>query len=281
MKLAICIVATPGYVHSEAFREMSDALLAAARELGHDAVATQDAALADRQLVVLGPNLLARFPQPVAEGAILYNLEQAGPGPWFDEPVLQLFRTHPLWDFSEHNARALEQLGVPRPRVVPVGWSHVLQRIPQREPDIDVLFYGSLNDRRLQIIDELRSAGARVEAVFGVYGAERDALIARSRLVLNVHYFEAKIFELVRVSYLLGNGRAVVSERGASLQEEAPFEDCVAFCSYGDLTRRCLELLQHPAERARLGAAGRRIMASRPAARFLAEALSASIAPSA
>ena len=274
MRLAVCTVSPPGYLHSEAFREVSDTLLAAAQELGHDAVAATRADFTDRLVIVLGPNLLTRHPLPLAPGAILYNLEQAGPGPWFDQAVLELFQRHPVWDYSDHNADTLAAMGVPRPRVVPIGWSPSLRRIPPAGEDIDVLFYGSFNARRAQVLDELRAAGARVHAVFGVYGAERDALIARSRLVLNLHYFEARVFEMVRVSYLLGNGRAVVSERGASAQEEAPFEECIAFAAHADLARTCLELLENPAERARLGEAGRRVMESRPAARFLAAALS-------
>lgn len=273
MKLAVCTVSPDGYPHSEAFREVSDALLSASRALGHDAIATTDPSLSDRQLVVLGPNLLGD--QPVAPGAILYNLEQAGPGPWFEPRVLQLFRAHPVWDYSEHNARELAAMGVPRPQVVPVGWAPELARIAPAEEDIDVLFYGSLNERRLRVLDELRAQGARVETLFGVYGAGRDAFIARSRVVLNVHYFEARVFEIVRVSYLLGNGRAVVSERGAAADEEAPFEECVAFAPYEELTARCLQLLDAPAERARLGAAGVECMRARPMWKSLATAFAA------
>ena len=50
-----------------------------------------------------------------------------------------------------------------------------------------------------------------MHCAYGVYGAERDRLIARSRLVLNVHYFPTHIFEMIRVSYLLANRTAVVA----------------------------------------------------------------------
>jgi hypothetical protein len=245
--------------------------------LGHDAIVTTRADLPDRQTIVLGPNLLARFSMPLAPGAILYNLEQAGPGPWFEPAVMALFRRMPVWDYGERNAANLAAMGVPQPRVVPIGWVPELERIvPAASPDIDVLFYGSWNERRAHVFDELRRAGARVEAVYGVYGAERDALIARSRVVLNVHFFEAKVFEIVRISYLLANGCAVVSERGAAPEDEAPFEEAVAFADYDGLARACLDLLERPAERARLSEAGRRIMRSRPETGFLKEALWAS-----
>ena len=61
----------------------------------------------------------------------------------------------------------------------------------------------------------------RVRAESGVRGAERDALIARARLVLNLHFYPTAIFELVRVSYLLANGKAVVAECGPETEIDA------------------------------------------------------------
>ena len=55
-------------------------------------------------------------------------------------------------------------------------------------------------------------ADLRVKALFGVYGKERDAWIAQSKIVLNVHYYNVKIFEAVRISYLLNNRVIVLSE---------------------------------------------------------------------
>jgi hypothetical protein len=275
MKLAICIVSPAGFVHSEAFREVAETLQAAAAALGHDCVLTSRSDLPGRKTIVLGPNLLARNPQPVTPGAILYNLEQAEPSVWFEPRVLDLFRAHPLWDYSERNADNLAAMGVPRPRVVPIGWDSCLERIWPEPEDIDVLFYGSLNPRRMKVIEAIRREGARVETVFGVFGRKRDALIARSRVVLNMHFFESKVFEIVRVSYLLANGRAVVSERGAAPEEEAPYEKGVRFAAYEEIPRACVELLQNPVERAKLGAAGRKILRARPAKEILQHALAA------
>ena len=78
----------------------------------------------------------------------------------------------------------------------------------RRDPDLDVLFFGSLNPRRIAVIESLRAAGLRAEAVFGVYGEPRDDLIARAEAILNVHYYEAKVLEMVRLSYLLANAAA-------------------------------------------------------------------------
>ena len=274
MKYAVCIVSPPGYIHSEAFREVAETLHAAGTELGHDVVLTTRTDLPGRRSIILGSNLLIRFPQPLRSDAILYNLEQVQVGPWFDANVIELFRRYQVWDYSHRNALELESMGLPRPQVVPIGWSPVLRRIEKSDKDIDVLFYGSLNERRNVVINELRRSGIRVETIFGAYGQERDRYIARARIVLNVHFFEARVFEIVRVAYLLANGCPVVSERGASVEEEAPFEEGVAFADYDKLASRCLELLDRQQQLDELARNGQRIIESRPATGYLEPVLS-------
>ena len=276
LKLAVSIVSPPGYLHSEAFREVGETLQGAASALGHDAVLTTELSLPGRRHIVLGSNLLAGMGVRPAPGSILYNLEQVQAGSsWMRPQLLELFREFPVWDYSARNVDRWVELGVPRPRCVPIGTIPEMTRIPSRAAEIDVLFYGSMNERRQKIIDALRARGVRVEAVFGAYGAPRDHLISVSRLILNLHYYEARVFEIVRVSYLLANRRAVVSERGADPQEEAEFEPGVAFAAYAELVDRCVDLLARPDERARLADEGHAIMSRRSAPAYLQEALSA------
>jgi hypothetical protein len=275
MKLAVSIVSPPGYPHSEAFREVGETLQGALSALGHDAVLTTELSLPGHRHIVLGSNLLPGLGVRPAPGSILYNLEQVQAGSsWMRPELLKLFRQFPVWDYSARNVARWVELGVPEPRCVPIGTIPEMTRIPSRPEEIDVLFYGSINERRKKIIDTLRARGVRAEAVFGAYGAVRDHLISVSRLILNLHYYEAKVFEIVRVSYVLANRRAVVSERGADAQEEAEFEPGVAFAAYSELADRCVDLLARPDERARLADEGHAIMSRRSAAAYMQEALS-------
>ena len=45
-----------------------------------------------------------------------------------------------------------------------------------------------------------------LRTLFGDYGEVRDRWIARSRVVLNIHFYDIKVAEQVRLSYLLNNG---------------------------------------------------------------------------
>jgi 2-polyprenyl-3-methyl-5-hydroxy-6-metoxy-1,4-benzoquinol methylase len=277
MQLAVAIVSPPGSTQGAAFDEVGETLDQALHHLGHDCQVTRTL-LPGRRHIVLGSHLVPRSALP--PDSILYNLEQIDPAsPWLTAELLSLWRRSTLWDYSATNIERLAALGLPRPRHVPVGYAPALTRIPAGVADIDVLFYGALNERRRRILGELRAAGAKVAAVFGVYGAARDALIARSRLVLNVHSHQDKTLEVVRVSYLLANGRVVVSERGADAAEDEAFAGAVAFAPYQELVATCLRLLERADEQSRLAAAGLALMRERPQERFLAPALAALQAP--
>jgi len=189
-----------------------------------------------------------------------------------EQELFDLFRRYPVWDYSEENIEQLARLGITNIRHVPIGYVPELTRIPKAEEDIDVLFFGSMNERRERVIQALRDHEVRVEAVTEEepkYGAERDRLIARSKIVLNVHYYEAKVFEIVRVSYLLANRRFVISERGNDSAQEAEFVPGVVFADYEDLVEMCIDFLERPGDRARIAGAGFELMTQRPQAEHL------------
>ncbi len=275
MKFSVIIVTPRNYVHSEAFAETAETVHAGLRALGHEAVLTRSLEVpSGRRPIIFGANLLATFKVEPPPRSILYNLEQVQHGSdWLTPGLLDLFRRFELWDYSERNADALVAMGVPRPQVVPISYTPSLTRIPHGPEDLDVLFYGSLNDRRRAVLDALRAQGVKVETLYGVFGPARDAVIARAKLVLNVHFYEAKVFEAVRVSYLLANRRAVVSETCADREEEAPFANALAFAPYEQLVATCQRLLADDAARTALAARGFEVMHQRSPVPFLRAAL--------
>ena len=130
-----------------------------------------------------------------------------------------------------------------------------------------------LSERRYAVLRDLHDRGLRVKWLSGVLGASRDAWIARSKIVLNVHYWEAKIFEIARVSYLLANRRAVVSERGADPTLERDLASGVAFADYDELVDRCVELVGDERARRELAERGYQAFSARDQADILHRAL--------
>ncbi len=276
MQFAVAIASPPNFQHSNAFHEVAEALHRGLLALGHDSVLTNRLDLDERRTIVLGGNVLIRHGLKPPKNPIFYNLEQLGDDlPSTTLPAFfELFRRYPTWDYSQANVEYLAALGLPRPTHVPIGYVPELTRIPPATEDIDVLFYGASYERRYAVLKDLRDRGLRVKWLSGVYGASRDAWIARSKIVLNLHYWDAKIFEIVRVSYLLANRRAVVSERGADPALEREVESGVAFANYDELVDRCVELLGDERARRELAERGYQAFSACDQAAILKRALS-------
>ena len=276
-RIRIVIIAPDGYAHSRAFDEFAETLMLGFRALGKDADIAKNSFDRHGSNIVLGANLLtAETAALLPRRAIIYNLEQIYAGsPWVTPTMLELFARHEVWDYSRRNVAAIQAL-VPgaRAQFVAVGSMPQMRRIDATaEQDIDVLFYGSINDRRRRILDELINLGVNVKAVFGVYGSERDELISRAKLVLNMRLYDSDIFEIVRASYLLANGKVVVSECNAQTDIEDDMRAAIAGAPYDELVATCLALLEKPQVRSELAERALAVMAARNQADILRPAL--------
>jgi SAM-dependent methyltransferase len=278
MAFQVVLTSPDGYAHAAAFAEVMETVVCGLRALGAD-VSTQV-----NRLVVPGPPAIvfgANLLQPaevdlLPAGTIVYNLEQISEeSSWCSPAYLQALKACQVWDYSVRNMAALARLGITSTaRHVPIGYVPELSRIkPRANEDIDVLFYGSMNERRSQVISRLREAGLNAQAVFGVYGQERDQLIARAKVVLNLHYYSTSIFELVRVSYLLANRKAVVAEHHPGTEVDADMTGAVRLATCDELVPACTELVADRQARQTLAERGFARMAARDERTYLAAVL--------
>lgn len=273
-RYSIWIVSPPNYLHSHAFDEVAIGLHAAFRALGLDAEVVHDSTRLGDVTIVLGCNLLKGVaPPPPDKRLILFNLEQITPNsPWLTQDYLALLGRYPVWDYSQGNIAELARMGV-RAAHCGIGYAPELTRIAPAPEDIDVLFVGSVNERRLIVLKQLAERGVNVDARFNLYGAERDAFVARAKIILNVHFYDARLFEIVRVSYLLANRKCVVSETGADTAFEQQFGSGIAFAPYPALAETCMRLLQDPAARGAVADAGFNRFKAMPQTEYLQRAL--------
>ena len=261
-------------IHHQCFQEVAETIAKGLYELGAgDGEVRLGRYHGSATNIVLGWNLLPWTPEKPPLGSILYNLEQVSPeSQWFQFSNLALLRAFSVLDYSPRNILALAEMGIVA-KLLPVGYHPVLTRgWPEVEKDVDVLFVGSENERRTRVLNGLSEKGLRVESLFGVYGRERDQWFNRAKIVLNMHYYDAKVFEVVRCSYLLANKCFVVSETGDP-EGEAPFADSILLCPYEELVDACVRALAEPEICRERAERGLRIMEGRRIERFLKEAL--------
>lgn len=201
--------------------------------------------------LVIGANVIDR--QNVADrqtpppNSIIYNLEQVDPAnPWMSDTYLELLRRYPVWDYNQRNVDRLRAAGVRDITLVPIGYSREMTRLPPpAEQPIDVLFYGNVSPRREEIFDRVERTGLTMKRLVRVYGEERDRWIARSKIVLNVHFYDfGGVTELVRLSHLLANRKAVVCERGPNTAMDAFLYNAVLACDYDQIPFACQRLVK-------------------------------------
>lgn len=275
--VCICLIEPPGFAHSAAVAETVEALTAGFRGLGATVQRrSNETAGEDAVNLVILPNLLDRATADRLPGnAILYNFEQIGSANDTNPIFHAAARRHTVWDYSRRNLERLRPIcGHDRLVHVPVGYVPELTRIaPDPTEDIDVLFYGVLTPRRRDAIRAMSRAGLAVRAVFGVYGARRDALIARAKLIVNIHHAPDCTLEEVRISYLMANRKPVLTEFGPLTHAEPDLLAGLQAARYADLADAAVALVRDPAARAALGERGFEIFRRRDQSAILRKAI--------
>lgn len=247
MKFNICVVKPDGYLHSGAFAELAEVVGYGLQDLGHEVGINVNQYFSDATNVVIGCHLLpSEMINGLPSSTIVLNTEQVyKDDTLWNEKIYACANRYKIWDYSKKNLEKLEALGVHGGRFLQIGYHEKLTRLTKpMHQDIDVLFYGAVNERRHKVLSDLKKTGLRVEAVFGMYGAARDRLIERAKVVLNMHYYESKIFEIVRVFYLMANKKAVVSEVGQETSIDECYRAGVCGVPYESLVQSCIELVK-------------------------------------
>jgi hypothetical protein len=181
-----------------------------------------------------------------------------------------------IWDYSEGNVECWQRLGATDVSVVPVSYAPILQRIPKPPTqDIDVLIYGIPGKDRLDAFHYLSVFGLTTVFVCGLYGSARDELIGRAKLIVNINLYEqSKVFEIVRVSYLLANRKAVVADIDDDTHIEEDMRSAVKATSPPELVNDCMKLATDDDARAALEESGFAVMEKRDIRKVLERAFS-------
>ena len=240
-----------GRFYVQAFHEVVETLAYGLSMLGHDVSYRANVFVPENATnIVLGAQF-AKPETPFPRNTILYNLEQIG-GNQMHMIAPELCARYPIWDYSLANLRhwgtdIWDTHGFAK--YVPIGYVPQLSRIVNATyPDIDVLFYGAVSPRRAKVIDELRNmSDLKFHMALG-FGKERDPFIARSKVILCMHYYEQpQLFEQVRVSYLLSNRKCVVAETSDDFPPA--LAGAVRIAPYYELAEACRELVKNVDQR--------------------------------
>lgn len=162
-----------------------------------------------------------------------------------------LLRALPHCDFVWPIVPSRYDLYVPAERLAFLDYGHVEALRSEGRPlagrDIDVLFYGSINERRLATMESLKAQGLNVTATRGAmprYIAKN--LMDRSKVILDMKRADSVIYTSPsRICAALQQGATVVSELFDTSRLRFLYEYTEA-CAFAQIVERCTELARSP-----------------------------------
>ena len=233
--LNICVVKPRGYEHSAGLMDAAVYFAYMFRRLGAKVTIDYNHLRNDVTNLVFGAHMGFPFER---DDCIIVDLEQAG-ADWLSDEYRALLARSPVLSLADVRFGYAPYLDLPRP-----------------DPKIDILFYGSMNDRRRAW---LNGTGLPIRYVQKpVYGESRDLTIRSSNAVINCHAYEGAAFEKVRAFQVLSMGTELISE-GPIDPDYAPFVTWIDEGQRGDVEafkqfdpiedyKRILELTHNPAK---------------------------------
>lgn len=169
---------------------------------------------------------------------------------WFSQKYIRILKgAIEIWDYSIRNIQNLKSMGLDSNKIkyVPLAYSQVLDKIPRlpvEEKQIDVLFYGSVNSRRMKIFNNLTKIGIKADFNWNnLWGSELDQKIANAKIVLNIHFYTEPILETSRLQYLISNQCFVISEKSYDPVLDNQYKQYIVFTDYDYIVETCIKYL--------------------------------------
>lgn len=179
----------------------------------------------DSLYIIVCPQFFKKFP----ECYIAFQLEQTVSTRWFSEIQIEKLKNSLLiLDYSLDNIKYLSN-SIPISNLYYLPISTIALKDKDTPYEYDILFYGDTNnDRRKAYINEI-SKYFKVKIVNNSFGENIWEYIKKSKIVLNIHYYENALLETTRIYECLSNDALIISEKSSDFNTYTDLENIVDF----------------------------------------------------
>jgi len=174
---------------------------------------------------------------------VYYQIEQPISG-WFNENYIKLAcKAEQLWIFHATHVNLNKH---PCSFYVPFAYHSGLEVTDVQnsniDKDIDVLFVGAINERRMAVLKALTSRGLYVVVHSSVSRDQHIEMLKRSKVYLNVHYYgEKSVMESARIALAMMHGSCIVTEESMLEAENEVFSKFTVVCKLEEIVDKCCE----------------------------------------
>jgi SAM-dependent methyltransferase len=250
-EIHLCIQQPLGYVHSLGLLDQARYFRYQFRRLGARVSLAKNRLRHDAVNFVFGAHLGFDASLRERHACVFVNLEQLGEGGAQVTPeYVALLASSAVVDYNACN-RAAYAACIDDVLVVPFLHAPYLKpehSLALEDRPIDLLFIGSMNERRRAWLNRIEALGLSVTQFDApLYGQERDEYIVQAKAVVNAHFYESSRFEQARVAHCLSLGTPVIAERTPQTLPHAMFEDSVLWLEGEQLEQFFTEDFNTPA----------------------------------
>lgn len=187
--------------------------------------------------IVICPQMFKELPKLYAA----FQMEQTVSSRWLtDEYYDVLNNAVAVFDYSIYNIEFFQvnnKINAGKFFYLPIAYDNSFAKgYSNIEKEYDVVFYGDDNcDRRKRMLDELKKY-YNVKVINDLFGDELYKELSKSRIVINIHYYEGALLETTRIFECLSLGKAIIiSEESVDIDEHESLKDIVDFVKIGDI----------------------------------------------
>lgn len=170
---------------------------------------------------------------------IIYQIEQTNHR-LFKNILYSMNKSLYVWDFSNKNKKLYERNKIvsskfhytPFPFCIDNNKQQLVNYLQNKKvkPKYDILFYGAINERREIIINFLKRK-YKVFPETKLFGNDLQKAILQSKIIINLHYYDACALETCRINEVLQYNKLVLSETvsEADTNNKKMYENMVVF----------------------------------------------------
>jgi hypothetical protein len=240
-RIHLSIVQPTGYIHSLGFLDQARYARHQFRQLGVEVTIGKNRLREDAVNIIFGAHLGFARQLKKRYTCVFFNLEQLGDGgAKVSQDYLDLLRYSAVIDYDMRNLAAYgcKDGDVPLVSFQYAPYLANTSKRPLEDRPIDLLFFGSINERRQAIFKRIEACGWNISQFDQpLYSEERDHFIRQSKAVFNCHFYESSRFEQARAFHTLSLGTPIVSERTTRTTPPTAFEEAVSWVSDDELEK--------------------------------------------
>jgi SAM-dependent methyltransferase len=233
LRIHLSIIQPPGYIHSQGFLDQARFARHQFRKLGAEVTIGKNRLREDAVNIVFGAHLGFDAKLKDRYTCVFLNLEQLGDGgASVSNDYIHLLSSSAVIDYEVRNLAAYgcKDGDIPIVSFQYASYLSGTPPLPLEDRPIDLLFFGSINERRKAIFQRIEACGWSVSRFdHPLYGEERDHFIRQSKAVFNCHFYESSRFEQARAFHTLSLGTPVISERTEKTTPPPAFEDTLTW----------------------------------------------------